>query len=421
MTLNFLLAAAAMVAATLLLLFRPWQRRRPSSTPTPDAVGLNTALYREAIADLDVEQAQGTLAPGDIGPARAELERRLLEDVSTGTVVPSPVASGLGRFTVWGLVLALPLAAAGLYAVLGTPAALLPGATTTAAPTFTPDQINNMVATLATRLQQHPDDPKGWSMLARSYHVMGRMDEAVKAFEHIGPSLNQDAVLLSEYADALATLAQGNMAGKPSQLIAQALQLDPDQPMAVELAATEAMQKHDTAAAVGYFEHALKLLPPDSEDARWVSQQLTTLRGGQAPAAMAAAGPQTGDAPAAPAVDPAAANASAITGHVSLAPELAAKLNPEDTLFLMARPSQGSRMPLAIQRLKAGQLPLDFRLDDSNAMSPQATLSGATAVVVEARISHSGTAMPAPGDLYVESAVIKPGTQGLSLVINRVR
>jgi len=110
-----------------------------------------------------------------------------------------------------------------------------------------------------------------------------------------------------------------------------------------------------------------------------------------------------------------------VTGHVSLAPALASKVNAGDTLFLFARAEQGSRMPLAILRLTANQLPMDFKLDDSLAMSPNARLSGAQKIVVEVRVSRSGNAMPAAGDLYGTSPVIAPGAHGLQIVIDQVR
>lgn len=110
----------------------------------------------------------------------------------------------------------------------------------------------------------------------------------------------------------------------------------------------------------------------------------------------------------------------AVTGRVELAPALAAQAAPDDTVFIFARPAEGARMPLAILKRKVRDLPLDFHLDDSLAMSPAARLSGATRVVVGARVSKSGQAMPQPGDLEGLSAPVAPGQQGLKIVIGEV-
>jgi cytochrome c-type biogenesis protein CcmH len=90
-------------------------------------------------------------------------------------------------------------------------------------------------------------------------------------------------------------------------------------------------------------------------------------------------------------------------------------------LFVFARPAEGSRMPLAIVRAKAGELPYEFRLDDSQAMTANARLSGQAQVVVGARISKTGNAMAQPGDLFGASSPVAPGASGLALVIDQVQ
>jgi cytochrome c-type biogenesis protein CcmH len=108
-----------------------------------------------------------------------------------------------------------------------------------------------------------------------------------------------------------------------------------------------------------------------------------------------------------------------ISGHVVLSPELADKVEPNDTVFIFARAVNGPRMPLAAVRARVLDLPLEFRLDDSMAMAPMARLSGYPQVVVIARISASGGAQAASGDLEGDSGVIAPGTQDLEIVIDR--
>lgn len=115
---------------------------------------------------------------------------------------------------------------------------------------------------------------------------------------------------------------------------------------------------------------------------------------------------------------PAQAAPNAVSGKVSLSPALAGKVSPTDTVFILARAAQGPRMPLAVFRKQVKDLPLQFTLDDSMAMQPQMKLSGFDQVIVAARVSKSGTAMSQPGDFEGLSAVIKPGTTGLNIVID---
>jgi cytochrome c-type biogenesis protein CcmH len=110
--------------------------------------------------------------------------------------------------------------------------------------------------------------------------------------------------------------------------------------------------------------------------------------------------------------------ATAIRGRVSLGPAAKKAVQADDTVFIYAT-LPDSRMPLAILRVRAADLPYDFRLDDRNAMNPQARLSQAASVVLRARISKSGQAQAQPDDWGVEIQDVKPGAQGLQLVINR--
>ena len=111
----------------------------------------------------------------------------------------------------------------------------------------------------------------------------------------------------------------------------------------------------------------------------------------------------------------------AISGTVSIAPSLAGKGSATDTLFVFARETNGPPMPVAIMRATKKDLPFTFRLDDSNSMMPSRTLSDVAMVVIVARLSKSGQAMPQSGDLEGMSQPVKPGTDGVTIVIDHER
>jgi len=106
-----------------------------------------------------------------------------------------------------------------------------------------------------------------------------------------------------------------------------------------------------------------------------------------------------------------------VSGTVSLSPGLASKVQPDDTVFIFARAAQGSRMPLAILRKQVKDLPYVFRLDDSMAMSPANALSGAEKIVVGARVSKSGNAVPQAGDYAGLSKPVSVGAVDVKLEI----
>ncbi len=383
---SFLVSAAALVALALLTLFWP----RGAAGASASVLSLNRQLYREQLADPQLDDE-----------GRDELRQRALQDLAGLKAEPLVTNASLG----WGRVVALSMflltGAAGLYAWWGTPEALDPSMTVAAGDHGRGD-MSVMVDRLADKLGQRGGDARQWAMLARSYHVLGRMSEAAKAFEQVGPALQQDAQLLCDYADALGSLAGGHLAGKPAELIQQALQVDPELPMALSLAAAAAWEQGDHRRAQQHWEHLLRILPPESEDARWIQSRIKAM--GAEP--MATSGS-------------AVATDVSLSGTIELAPALAGAIPANATLFLLARAPSGNRMPLAIQRRLAGDLPLSFRLTEADAMTEQSNLGAHDTVVVEARISLTGNAKPSPGDLYGLSAPVKPGAAGLKLVIDK--
>ena len=140
-----------------------------------------------------------------------------------------------------------------------------------------------------------------------------------------------------------------------------------------------------------------------------------------APAPAVQAGPKPAVPQAAPDQAKAATGSGKVSGVVQLAGPLAAKAAPGDTLFVFARAAQGPRMPLAILKMRVSDLPLTFTLDDSSAMSPEMTLSKFPMVVVGARVSRSGDAMPRTGDLVGQVGPVETGSTKLTITIDSVQ
>ena len=113
--------------------------------------------------------------------------------------------------------------------------------------------------------------------------------------------------------------------------------------------------------------------------------------------------------------------ASDLKGTVTITPALAKKVSPTDTLFIYAQAIQGPRAPLAIIRLQAKDLPASFSLNDSMAMAPAFKLSNFKEVNLMARVSKSGKAVPARGDLKGMVKGVKVGSsKEIHVLINEV-
>ncbi len=383
----FWVVAIALAALTLVLMLRPLlfsktrqQRSRKDS---------NISIYRDQLRELEVDRAAGTLADADYQTARVELEARLLEDA----VPDAAPARSSSRALLLTIALAVPLCAAVLYAVVGTPGAIGPRSDPHA---FDEQQLTTLVERLAARMRENPDDAEGWSLLGRSYAALGKFPEAFDAYGKAAVRKPRDADLLADMADVLATMRPTRLQGEPEKLVLRALEIDPNHLKALALAGTAAFDRKDFDGAVRYWSRMLPLVEPSSEDARQIQASINEARslGGAAPRAL--------------------------RGKVAISKKLTAQASPDDTVFIFARAAEGPPMPLAVKRVRVRDLPLEFSLDDSMAMAPGMNLSAHARVVVGARVSKSGTPTPQAGDLQGLSQPVANDARGVSVTIDSV-
>ena len=400
---------------------------------------------RRELQQLKQDHESGAFDAACYAAARVALERRLIDAVTAGVPVTGAAAAASSvpaeasaprpsrRLTLVLSAGVLAVAGAG-YWWTGAPGLIKGGAVATApaagegtagaaegqgqAPT--PEQVSAMVDKLAQRLKDKPDDAQGWSMLARAYAVLGRNAEALPAFEKAVSLRGNDAGLLADYADTLAVQSDHQLNGAPLKLIERALQAEPGNLKALALAGTAAFDRKDFAAAVSYWEKLKQAVPAESSYRSQVQAGIDEARqlGKLPPSAGAVADAGAANAAASPA--PVAASGASVSGRVTLAAALATQAGPNDTVFVFARSAEGPRMPLAVLRKQVKDLPFDFRLDDSMAMSPAATISSAGRVVVGVRVSKSGDAMAQNGDLTGQSDPVVPGANGLKIEIAEV-
>lgn len=410
----FVVIAAALVVVALAWLLPPLLRRREDGITAEAQQGAsNLAVIRDQLAELERDLASDALSGAQYQQAREELERRVLEEARVSESRAAQPAFVARRFAL-ALAIAVPLGAAGLYWQFGTPGAISWTPDTIRGSGMAQHEVEAMVARLAARLETAPGDGDGWALLARSYVVMQRFGDAVAAYDRAAKLIPGDAALLADYADAVAMNQGRRIDGKALELIEEALRADPTQWKALALAGTAAFERKDYRQAVTYWEKLRQNTDPNSEIGRSVAASIAEARelGGikrvEVPAPKAAAKPK------------AQAAGANVEGTVTLSAKLAGKAQPGDTVFVFARPADGSRMPLAIVRFQVKDLPLKFRLDDSQAMNPELKLSNHPEVVVGARLSKAGSATPQSGDLQGTSRKVKVGTTGVTVVIDSI-
>lgn len=321
------------IAALLTLLAAAWVVRpllRPAPKAGVSSQRLNAEIYRDQLQALERDLARGTLSAADFESTQDELKLRLLDDTEEAapTHLPSSSTFWSARRTSITIALLLSMGSAGTYWWLGQPDAIDPVATQQRQN----EKVMAMVDSLAAKLKANPDNPLGWAMLARSYKVMGQLEEAEQAFIKAGTLVNTDADLLVEYADLLASKAN-SMEGRPLEMIQKALVLNPQHPMGLMMSGVAAYRRADFKGAITHWEKLLLLLEPGTGDAQQIESNIADARekAGQPAPGKAAPGPTT-EAGKLPPVDPAAAGAMTPEKINQMVDRLAERLkaNPDD-------------------------------------------------------------------------------------------
>lgn len=391
----FWMIAVLMAVAAGVLIARPlWRKDSPSHPGTED---INLSVHRDQLKELDADLAIGSITQAQYDSARAELEGRVISDLGHQ---PQGQITASSRALAGVLLVMIPLSALGLYSLMGNPKAIgVPKHSAADMSSLTPEHFAEMTKKLAAKLAQDPSDATGWLMLARAYKVLDKVPEAAAALEKAVQLKPDDPEMLTDYAEVLSVMQGGSFQGKPEQAIARALKAAPDHPKGLTMAGAVAFEKKNYSAAITHWQRLHKLVKTDVELQK-------ALLAGIAEASRLRAVAST--------------PAQAVTGRVQLHPSLADKVDPVDTVFVFARAADGPAMPVAALRKSVRELPFTFRLDDTFALNPAARLGNLSGIVVGARISKSGDAMPHPGDLQGYSGTVKLGAGNIVITIKDV-
>lgn len=267
-TLIFWILIVLLLLGGLALLLPGLLRRAPDSGRA-SRNELNAEVYRRQIEDLDHELAEGAIDAAQHRAAREELQRRLLADVQAASA--RPVRAHSPRWVAVAIGVTLPLLAIGLYAMRGSPGAVVFGPAAPVPGLLAGEPSPDALPTLPTleqlqaHLERQPRDARARIMLARALGDRGDWPGAVAAYEQALESsrkVRRDPGVLVEYADVLGMAQGGRLAGKPEPLIREALLINGRHPRALEMAGSLAFEKGDYKAALNYWEDLLGQLQP---------------------------------------------------------------------------------------------------------------------------------------------------------------
>ena len=404
----------------------PVLKRKSTKVSDSDHNSLNLAIYKERLAEL----AEENLTPEQQAQAQQELDKTLAQELDSGA---KPTNQVRARWASVAVAIAIPALAIGLYWKQGAWHLLMPPPVI-AQPSHQQEggagasDFDEMVDKLAARLEREPEDEQGWRMLARSYMYMERYAKAAQVFGKLVALVEkQEPKLLTDYAQALVLSNNGMFSEKATTLLKSVLALAPDSQQALWLSGLAAVQKKAYQAAIDYWQRLLQQTPPPPPKVKtMLEEHIADARRqmGQGEEAIAPVTPDKTVTPKNHDSTPSeveAAKVVKIEVHVTLAEALQEQVKPGDTLFVYARATQGSSMPLAIVKKLASELPITVVLDDSMAMTPSMKLSSFKEVAILARVSSSGSAKVQSGDLQgIVSSVILGKQDKIVVTIDQI-
>lgn len=412
----FWLIAAAMLLVALAVILPPLLLR-----PAPDNAGggaseetaATIAVYRERLADLDREYAQGGLSDADYAAAQAEAKRELLQYLPDEQ---APRArTGAAHWVTAATAIAVPALALTLYAASGRPDLVAHDQ----ADRLGPDQVarysempaQERIPRLEAYLEQYPAAPQAWSLLASAYRSEERFQAAAEAYERaIRSSETTDARLIARQAEALLLARDRRFTDEVQARIDASLQADPRNPLGLMLAGHAALTRGDDSEAAEHWRRLAEQIPEDDRRRQLVEALIARAEGESATAESGPVTAQQSDTSQSAAAPAGEANEAQIRVRLRLQDALSEQVPDDAAVFVFARSANADGgPPLAVSRTRVAALPAEIELSDAQAMMPERALSSAERVVVTARISRSGDVTPSSGDLQGETAPIATG------------
>ena len=375
----------------------------------------NIFIANEQMEELEKRFEQGEIASDDYQSARDELEQALFSDVSDSDTTASNTSSS--SKTPWlstaFIALLIPAITIPVYLEVGNKsfttmldskqaAKAVNDASVPRKADGTPD-IDTMVAKLQKKMEADPENLKGWYMLGRSYMVMDRYSDALKAFERALKLKPESVDIMLSVADSLSMSKQGDLLGRPAELVSKALEKEPNNMTALWLSGMAARQGGKFLEAIKHWQNVLPMAKP--EQVADVHSLINEAKKQLTPEQKQMLSAITAESKKREAVE----NASGITVTISLSDKFKAQVNPTDLVFIYAKAMSGPPMPLAAIKKQVKDLPVKVTLNDAMAMMPNLKISSFSEVIVGARVSKSGGPISQNGDLFSEKPSVKAG------------
>lgn len=398
-----LIAVTASLIVALVLVWPLFSKKHQTDIVGRDQVNLQSAVTR--LAELKQELEEGQITAEQFEKYRLDLEIAAVEDLNTSS--SSVATCGKGNTIIASsVVLIVLLASTLIYQQNGFKQEFEEAQQQLVVENSKQAEADKIITTVEKFIKENPEDVESRVILAQVYIEEERFSDAAAIYRELYDINPEEPDILVNYAEALARSHGNHLIGKPTDLLNEALQLAPNHGRALWLAGFAAQQAENNEQALIHWKHLLAGIEEGSE----IYQNVAALIAETERSTPTTVVPGDGN------------GTTAIEVMVTLAPEIADKLNSDTTLFVFARAAEGPPMPLAVHRGIAKDLPLKVTLDDSMAMIPKMSLSNFPNIVVGARLSSNGQPQGLAGDLEGFSEIINVlENSSLELVIDSIK
>ncbi len=388
----------------------------------PDRRTQNIAFFKDRLAEITAEKNAGNLSEEQFVQLKEELEAGLINDVDGLSHYQPAAIEGkrlsLASWAVTGIMLfSISLASYALYAKWGA----LDGveqyrewgnSVPAIAEGMPKKNIEELLGTLREKLEENPDNPDGWFMLARSSMNLEKYDQASYAFMKMAALLEKDqqdpSAIYGLAAQALFFAKQGQMTDEVKAILDKAFAINPDETNGLGLLGIAAFEAGRYEDAIKYWSRILDV-EPDNQSRDAIISGINKARAGLGLPIQDKQMVKSSEAPVMSGAE-AEVTGAEVKVLVELDASLVGNASPDDVLFIFAKAVNGSPMPLAASRQTVADLPILVTLNDAMAMGPMAKISSVKEVTIVARISKNGQPGASPGDLQGGVSPVKVGS-----------
>lgn len=419
-TMGLFIALGLLITVVLaVVVAMPWLRaKRAQHSPVDNQLlDINITVFRERLAELQLDKDSGTIDNDHYQNQKLELERQLLD--AQRQVAPMVIPGIKSRLL---LIVWVPVLTAMAYLLIGdrTPVFdfwsaqdrvgqvaddLLTGKIDQPPAWAISDDGRELITTMQSNVHSHADDPNRWMRLSELFLSLEATDSAIESLSRAYRLSPDNEEIATTYAQISFFANEGQLNASSRRVLQEVLAKNPQHEGAQMLMAMGEARSSNYEQAQGWITRLRANIAAKPGDHTKALASLDELSANvEAQKQQAAAGIEV-----------------TVTINANLLPLVKA----DDVLFVAIRdvnggpPFAAKRLPISV--IKQGEASIS--LSDLDAMMADRTIASAraakTQLAVVARISHSGNATAESGDLSGNPVVISSEQSQVNVEINQ--